>query len=91
MCAQVGYQQSRGVVTAQVRIDMFGAFVINVEISTNRLTPYLSEDQDSSYYHPPQQHNYLPRGTASWTMWLKYHAMYLFHLWKHPACTLYLL
>jgi hypothetical protein len=30
---------------------MFRAFVINVEISTNRLTPYLSEDRDSSYYH----------------------------------------
>jgi hypothetical protein len=29
---------------------MFGAFVINVEISTNRLTQYLSEDRDSSYY-----------------------------------------
>jgi hypothetical protein len=29
---------------------LFGAFVINVEISTNRLTPYLSEDRDSSYY-----------------------------------------
>jgi hypothetical protein len=29
---------------------LFRAFVINVEISTNRLTPYLSEDQDSSYY-----------------------------------------
>jgi hypothetical protein len=29
---------------------LFGAFVINVEISTNRLIPYLSEDQDSSYY-----------------------------------------
>jgi hypothetical protein len=30
---------------------LFGAFVINVEISTNRLTPYLSKDRDSSYYH----------------------------------------
>jgi hypothetical protein len=29
---------------------LFGAFVINVEISTNRLTPCLSEDRDSSYY-----------------------------------------
>jgi hypothetical protein len=29
---------------------LFGAFVINVEISTNRLTPYLLEDRDSSYY-----------------------------------------
>jgi hypothetical protein len=33
---------------------LFGVFVINVEISTNRLTPYLSEDQDSSYYHVEQ-------------------------------------
>jgi hypothetical protein len=30
---------------------LFGAFIINIEISTNRLTPYLLEDQDSSYYH----------------------------------------
>jgi hypothetical protein len=30
---------------------LFGAFIINVEISTNRLTPYLSKDRDSSYYH----------------------------------------
>jgi hypothetical protein len=29
---------------------LFGASIINIEISTNRLTPYLSEDQDSSYY-----------------------------------------
>jgi hypothetical protein len=29
---------------------LFEAFVINIEISTNRLTPYLSEDRDSSYY-----------------------------------------
>jgi hypothetical protein len=29
---------------------LFRAFIINIEISTNRLTPYLSEDRDSSYY-----------------------------------------
>jgi hypothetical protein len=29
---------------------LFGVFIINIEISTNRLTPYLSEDRDSSYY-----------------------------------------
>jgi hypothetical protein len=29
---------------------LFGAFIINIEISTNRLTLYLSEDWDSSYY-----------------------------------------
>jgi hypothetical protein len=51
MCAQVGNQRSRGVVTARFEPTLFGAFVINVEISTNRLTPYLSEDRDSSYYH----------------------------------------
>jgi predicted N-acyltransferase len=30
---------------------LFRAFVINIEISINQLTPYLLEDQDSSYYH----------------------------------------
>jgi hypothetical protein len=29
---------------------LFRTFIINVEISTNRLTPYLSEDRDSFYY-----------------------------------------
>jgi hypothetical protein len=29
---------------------LFKAFIINIKISTNRLTPYLSEDWDSSYY-----------------------------------------
>jgi hypothetical protein len=32
---------------------LFGAFVIKVEISTYRLTAYLSEDLDPSYYHSP--------------------------------------
>jgi hypothetical protein len=31
---------------------LFGDYIINIEISTNRLTPYLSEDRDSSYYQP---------------------------------------
>jgi predicted PolB exonuclease-like 3'-5' exonuclease len=35
-------------------LTLFEAFIINVEISTNRLTPYLSEDRDSSYYHNHQ-------------------------------------
>jgi hypothetical protein len=35
---------------------LFGAYVINVEISTNRLTSYLLEDRDSSYYHVVQDH-----------------------------------
>jgi hypothetical protein len=34
---------------------MFGAFVINIEIFTNRLTLYLSEDRDSSYYQVASQ------------------------------------
>jgi hypothetical protein len=50
MCARVGNQQSRGVVTARFEPTLFGAIIINVEISNNRLTPYLSEDLDSSYY-----------------------------------------
>jgi hypothetical protein len=29
---------------------LFGAFIINVDISTNRLTLYLLEDRESSYY-----------------------------------------
>jgi hypothetical protein len=29
---------------------LFRAFIINVEISTIQLTPYLSKDRDSSYY-----------------------------------------
>jgi hypothetical protein len=29
---------------------MFETLVIDIEISTNRLTPYHSEDWDSSYY-----------------------------------------
>jgi hypothetical protein len=32
---------------------LFRAFIINVEISTNQLTPYLLEDRDSSYYQVP--------------------------------------
>jgi hypothetical protein len=38
---------------------LFGAFVINIEISTNRLTPYLSEDRDSSYYQFQSPRNQL--------------------------------
>jgi hypothetical protein len=30
---------------------LFEAFIINIEISTNRLIPYLLGDWDSSYYH----------------------------------------
>jgi hypothetical protein len=38
MCVWVGNQWSCGVVTARFELTLFGAFVINVEISTNRLT-----------------------------------------------------
>jgi hypothetical protein len=38
MCAQVGNQRSRGVVTAQFKPMLFGVFIINIEISTNQLT-----------------------------------------------------
>jgi hypothetical protein len=50
VCARVGNQWSRGVVTAWVRTDTVRSLCINVEISTNLLTPYLSKDRDSSYY-----------------------------------------
>jgi hypothetical protein len=51
MCARVGNQRGRGVVTARVRTDaVWSLRHQRVEISTNRLTPYLSEDRDSSYY-----------------------------------------
>jgi hypothetical protein len=35
---------------------LFRAFIINIEIYTNRLTPYLSEDRDSSYYQYGTHH-----------------------------------
>jgi hypothetical protein len=50
VCARVGNQRSRGVVTARVRTDAGRSLRHQFEISTNRLTPYLLEDRHSSYY-----------------------------------------
>jgi hypothetical protein len=41
MCARVGNQRNHSVVTAGVRTDA---------VRSNRLTPYLLEDRESSYY-----------------------------------------
>jgi hypothetical protein len=38
MCARVGNQRSRGVVLHGFEPTLFGAFIINVKISTNQLT-----------------------------------------------------
>jgi hypothetical protein len=63
---------------------LFGAFVINVEISTNQLTPYLSEDRDSSYYHWPARG--FGWSASPWAHWSAGHPLdyfnYLFNLLK---------
>jgi hypothetical protein len=50
MCAQVGNQQSRGVVTARVRTDAVRSHRHQHQDLHQSTYPYLSEDQDSSYY-----------------------------------------
>jgi hypothetical protein len=50
MCAQVGNQQSRGVVTARVRTDDVRSLRYQRRDLHNRLTLYLLKDRDSSYY-----------------------------------------
>jgi hypothetical protein len=51
MCAWVGNQQSRGVVTARVRTDAIQSHRHQHRDLQQSTYPYLSEDQDSSYYH----------------------------------------
>jgi hypothetical protein len=50
MCAQVGNQQSRGVVTARVRTNDVRSLRYQRRDLHNRLTLYLLKDRDSSYY-----------------------------------------
>jgi hypothetical protein len=51
MCAWVGNEWSRGVVTARVQTDAVRS-LRHQRRDLHQLTyPYLSEDRDSSYYH----------------------------------------
>jgi hypothetical protein len=51
MCARVGNQRSRGVVTALVRTDAVRSLRHQCRDLHQSTYPYLSEDRDSSYYH----------------------------------------
>jgi hypothetical protein len=51
MCARVGNQQSRGVVTAWVRTDAVWSLRHQHRDLHHSTYPYLSKDRDSSYYH----------------------------------------
>jgi hypothetical protein len=50
MCAWVGNQQSRGVVTARVQTDVVWSLRHQRRDLYQSTYPYLSEDRDSSYY-----------------------------------------
>jgi hypothetical protein len=50
MCARVGNQRSRGVVTARVRTDTVRSLRHQCRDLPQSTYPYLSEDRDSSYY-----------------------------------------
>jgi hypothetical protein len=50
MCAQVGNQQRCGVVTARVQTNAVRS-LRHQRQDLHQLTPYLSEDRDSFYYH----------------------------------------
>jgi hypothetical protein len=50
MCARVGNQQSRGVVTARVRIDAVQRLRHQCRDLYQSTYPYLSEDRDLFYY-----------------------------------------
>jgi hypothetical protein len=50
MCAQVGNQRSRGVVTAWVRTDAVRSLRHQCRDLHQSIYPYLSENRDSSYY-----------------------------------------
>jgi hypothetical protein len=51
MCARVGNQRSRGVVTARVRTDAVRSLRHQCRDLHQSTYPCLSEDRDSSYYH----------------------------------------
>jgi hypothetical protein len=50
VCARVGNQRSRGVVTARVRTDAVRSLRHQHRDLRQLTYPYLSEDRDSSYY-----------------------------------------
>jgi hypothetical protein len=50
MCAQVGNQRSRGVVTARVQTDAVRSLHHQRRDLHQSTYPYLSKDRDSSYY-----------------------------------------
>jgi hypothetical protein len=50
MCARVGNQRNRAVVTARVRIDVVQSLRHQRRDLHQSTYPYLSEDWDSSYY-----------------------------------------
>jgi hypothetical protein len=50
VCARVGNQQSRGVVTARVRTDAVQSLRHQRQDLNQSTYPFLSKDQDSSYY-----------------------------------------
>jgi hypothetical protein len=50
MCAQVGNQRSRGVVTARVQINAVWSLRHQRRDLPQSTYSYLSKDQDSSYY-----------------------------------------
>jgi hypothetical protein len=56
MCARVGDQRSRGVVTARVRADAVRSLRHQCRDLYQSTYPYLLEDRDSSYYHKVTGH-----------------------------------
>jgi hypothetical protein len=53
VCARVGNQRSRGVVTARVQTNTVQSLHHQHRDLHQSTYPYLSEDRDSSYYHGP--------------------------------------
>jgi hypothetical protein len=51
MCARVGNQRGRGVVTVRIRTDAVRSLHHQHRDLYQSTYPYLSEDRDSSYYH----------------------------------------
>jgi hypothetical protein len=64
VCARVGNQQSRGVVIARVRTNVVRS-LRHQHRDLHQLTyPYLSEDQDSSYYQVVSEFGFPVRYTC---------------------------
>jgi hypothetical protein len=64
MCAWVGNQRSRGVVTAQVRTDVVQGLHRQHRDLHQSTYPYLSKDRDSSYYQVVLDFGFLVRYTC---------------------------